>query len=111
VSADDERRAAYEQAVARDANELAEQVASSWKGPTETIDVRCECARPDCRTAIRLTVDEYESVRADPHHFVTLRDHVDPRVDRVIGSIREYTLVEKTGAEAKKVAERTDPRS
>ncbi|HSC93215.1 MAG TPA: hypothetical protein VLB86_16300 [Gaiellaceae bacterium] len=110
MSDDDERRAATEQAVSRDANELVEEIGSAWKEPSDMLEVRCECSRPGCRATLRLSLAEYESVREDPRHFVVLPEHADASVDRVVGSIRRYALVEKVGAAAD-VAEETDRRS
>jgi hypothetical protein len=107
---DDERRAALNQAVARDANETVEDVAAAWDPPADPIDIRCECSRADCRETLRVSHAEYESVRDDPRHFLVVPEHVDERIDRVIGSVRAYALVEKVGGGAT-VAEETDPRS
>ena len=85
---DDEKRAALNQAVARDANETVEDVAAAWDPPADPIDIRCECSRADCRELLRVSHAEY----------------------RVIGSVRTYALVEKIGDGAS-VAEETDPRA
>ena len=107
---DDEKRAALNQAVARDANETVDDLAGAWDPPADPIDIHCECARTDCRETLRVSVAEYESVRDDPRHFLVVPEHVDERIDRVIGSVRSYALVEKVG-EAASVAEETDPRA
>jgi hypothetical protein len=107
---DDEKRAALNQAVARDANETVEDVAAAWDPPADPIDIRCECSRADCRELLRVSHAEYEYVRDDPRHFLVVPEHVDERIDRVIGSVRTYALVEKIGDGAS-VAEETDPRA
>jgi hypothetical protein len=107
---DDEKRAALNQAVSRDANETVEDLAAAWDPPADPIDIRCECARADCRETLRVSLAEYESVRADPRHFLVVPQHVDERIERVVGSVRSYALVEKLG-EAAEVADETDTRS
>ncbi len=107
---DEEKRAALNQAVARDANETVEDVAAAWDPPADPIDIRCECSRADCRETLRVSLAEYEAVRDDPRQFLVVPEHVDERIDRVVGSIRSYALVEKVG-EAASVAEETDPRA
>jgi hypothetical protein len=107
---DDEKQAALNQAVARDANETVEDLAAAWDPPADPIDIRCECSRDDCRVTLRVAVSEYEAVRDDPRHFLVFPGHVDERIDRVVGSVRSYALVEKTG-EGAAVAEETDPRT
>ena len=107
---DDEKRAALNQAVARDANETVEDVAAAWDPPADPTDIRCECSRADCRETLRVSHTEYESVRDDPRQFLVVPEHVDERIDRVVGSVRSYALVEKIGDGAE-VAEETDPRA
>jgi hypothetical protein len=107
---DDEKRAALNQAVARDANETVEDLAVSWDPPADPIDIRCECSRSDCRETLRVSLSEYEAVRNDSRHFLVVPGHVDERIDRVVGSVRAYALVEKVG-EAGEVADETDTRA
>ena len=107
---DDEKRAALTQAVARDANETVEDLAVAWDPPADPMDIRCECSHPNCREILRVSVTEYEAVRDDPRHFLVFPAHIDERIDRVVGSVRSYALVEKFG-EGAKVAEETDPRA
>jgi len=105
------RRRALNQAVSRDTNEAVEEMATAWEPPADPLDVRCECSRAGCDAILRLTLAEYEEVRSEPRHFVVLHEHVDPELDRVIGTIRSYALVEKVGDVGVEVAEATDPRS
>ena len=107
---DDEKRAALNQAVARDANETVEDLAVAWDPPADPIDIRCECSRADCRETLRVSVAEYEAVRDDPRHFLVVQGHVDERIDRIVGSVRSFALVEKVG-EGASVADETDPRA
>jgi hypothetical protein len=73
--------------------------------------VRCECSRADCTETLRLSLEEYEAVRGEPRQCVVVAEHVDERVDRVVGRIRSYVLIEKVGDEAVRIADETDPRS
>ena len=106
-----ERRRALNQAVARDANEVVEEMATAWEPAADPLDIRCECSRPDCEAILRLTLAEYEEVRSEPRQFALVAEHVDPEIDRMIGSIRGYALIEKVGDVGVEVAEATDPRS
>jgi hypothetical protein len=105
-----ERRLAQNEALSRDVNEVVEDIAESWFEEDERLDFLCECSRGDCAAHVSLTRQEYESVRSDPLRFVLFPGHADPRVEREIGRIREYVLVEKTGPGVT-IAEETDPRS
>ena len=57
-----------------------------------------------------MSIAEYEAVRDDPTHFLVVPEHIDERIDRLLGSVRSYALVEKVG-EGASVAEETDPRA
>jgi hypothetical protein len=104
-----EERMALNEALARDTNEMVERIAGRWSD-FEPMVFRCECARDDCQERIRLTREEYESVRSEGTRFVVVEGHVEPQVERVVGHIREYPLVEKTDPEVREIAEDTDPR-
>jgi hypothetical protein len=106
----EEKRAARNQAVARDANETIEDVAAAWDPPADPIEIRCECARADCRETLRVSIAEYEAVRDDPRQFLVVPEHIDERIDRLLGYVRSYALLEKVG-EGASVAEETDPRA
>jgi hypothetical protein len=93
-----ERRRALNQAVARDANEAVEEMATAWEPAADPLDIRCECSRADCDAILRLTL-------------AVIAEHVDPEIDRMIGSIRGYALIEKVGEIGVEVAEATDTRS
>jgi hypothetical protein len=53
-----ERRRALNQAVARDANEAVEEMATAWEPAADPLDIRCECSRADCEAILRLTLIE-----------------------------------------------------
>ena len=67
-------RIARNDAVFRKANEEIREAA-------ERLDVDmkvpfiCECADPNCRTILRLTLEEYRAVRSDARHFINAPDH------------------------------------
>jgi hypothetical protein len=110
VSEDRERRLAENEALARDVNEVVEEVAGAWFDADERIEFRCECSRGDCTGHVSLTRSEYETVRADALRFVLLPGHVEVSIEREIGRIREYPIVEKRGR-GRDVALETDPRA
>lgn len=74
------------------------------------VGFRCECARLDCNNPIRLTLSEYEQIRAHPRRFALVRGHEILDAETVIESHPGYLVVEKR-QEAGLVAEMTDPRS
>ena len=69
----------------------------------------CECAEQPCRQRIRLSRDEYESVRSDVRHFVVVPGHVIPDLETVVQSSQGYEVIEKPSALFDLLVE-TDPR-
>jgi len=72
----------------------------------------CECASTDCMKPVRLTLSEYEAVRAEATHFLVVPhdDHLSLAVERVVQRNDRYWIVEKIG-EAAEVSEELDLRS
>lgn len=102
-------RVARNDATFRDANELIEQTAK--QADVERVPFICECADPHCTEIVRLTLREYEAVRADPTHFMGVPGH-EGHADgyaRVIGDGEGYAVVEKLG-EAAEIVEQLDAR-
>lgn len=55
----------------------------------------CECVRTDCAQFIRLTLDEYENVRARGDRFALVAGHEMPDVEEVIERNDRFWVVEK----------------
>ena len=81
---DRERRLALNEALARDVNELVDQVASGWFAPDELVEFRCECVRASCAERLTLTREEYASVRTDPLTFAVYPGHESLDVEEVV---------------------------
>jgi hypothetical protein len=71
---------------------------------------RCECAYLECNQAIRLSLEDYERVRANPRRFAVRPDHVLPDDEVVVEDHGGYVVVEKVGR-AGQVAEELEPHS
>jgi hypothetical protein len=91
-------------------NERIEQTALSWGLAESGVEFLCECDDADCVDRIRLTVEEYESVRAHPAQFVVAPDHEARDVEFVQRVNDRYIVVRKVG-EAAEIADEFDPRS
>jgi len=93
-------RAARNEDQARKINEQIEptNAAHAWVNPPMP-DWLCECASEDCAKAVRMTVSDYEAVRADPRRFLVApsAEHVLVGVERVIERNEDYWVVEKVG--------------
>lgn len=109
-------------------------VADSWRGQEATEQVRrratnesiegsmkstgrcdansffCECGDPCCDQTLTATIQEYESVRERPNHFLIVLNHENPEVECVVSEAERFAVVETLVGEASKVALRTAPR-
>jgi len=93
----------------RKVNERIETISQAVADDDAMTEYLCECDRPECYERIKATRGEYESVRAEPTHFIVLPGHEDARVERVLSSNERFLIVEKQGAAAQDAKE-NDPR-
>jgi hypothetical protein len=101
-------RLGQNEALFRSINERIE--AGAWPAARSDIAAfRCECAALGCNVLLEMTLAEYESVRANPRHFIVAPGHEVPEVELVVRLTTTYLVVEKVGA-AGEMAETTDPR-
>jgi hypothetical protein len=106
-----ERRTGENQAMFRDVNErirAAKEGRTAWVGISQWM---CECADEDCTERIRMSLDEYEELRANATHFAVAPDksHVVPDGERIVEKHDCFWVVEKVG-EAAEAAEERDVR-
>jgi hypothetical protein len=81
----------------REANEHIHVKAKEYDAPIERVPFLCECPVPSCTQILRLTLAQYEDVRANPNHFFTAPGHeqADAPVGRVVSRESDYVIVEK----------------
>jgi hypothetical protein len=107
-----EARIAENQATFRRANEQIEQVAADLD---QALTVRlipfvCECADRRCTQVVRLSLKEYEAVRASPSRFAVAHGHEFAHDDEhIVAQGDRFTTVEKVGKAGRMAAE-SDPR-
>jgi hypothetical protein len=94
----------------RNVNERIETLSQTVAQDDPMMEYLCECDSAGCYERVRATRGEYESVRADPTHFIVIAGHQDPKVERVTFSNDRFLVVEKQGAAARDALE-TDPRN
>ena len=91
-------RIARNDAIFREANEQIRDFA-------ETLDIQtplafiCECADPECREIVQLTLEQYRELRSDPRHFVNVEGHQVAAGDwgEVVAQTDGHVTVEKLG--------------
>jgi hypothetical protein len=104
-----DERLAQNEVLFRQVNErlkdVSERLGTADSGP----EFVCECADETCTERIRLSLGEYERLRANPRRFVVIAGHVAPELERVVADRGGYRVVEKAGAPGE-IAEDADPR-
>jgi hypothetical protein len=85
--------------------------AHKWVDPPVP-DWSCECGWANCNEPVRVSVVDYEAVRAIPTRFLVVpsEGHVAPEGEHVVERHSAYWVVEKVGPAAALSAE-LDPRS
>jgi len=102
---------ATNQTVFREMNEWTEEANDARLGVDRPMDVYlCECSDRRCTTPIRMTRDEYESVRGVSIRFAIALNHENPEIDRVLSEHPRYAIVEKFYGAGARIARETDPR-
>ena len=95
------------EALFREVNERIREI-TSYDGDVEFL---CECGDAACAQPIRMRLDEYEALRAEPTHFVIVPRHEASDVERVIEENERFAVVEKLPGLPTELAVDTDPRS
>jgi hypothetical protein len=62
------------------------------RSTTDLVELRCECGYPSCNATIVLSLDEYQTVRQDPTHFLIKEGHEVAEVVRVMGYGPDYVV-------------------
>ena len=103
-----EERAARNEVFFRESNEQLgkKRRALDLDGLTPFI---CECDDPHCTDLVRLTLEQYEHVRARANWFVVAAGH-DEENARTAEAHEGYVIVEKLGL-AGRIAEEQNPRA
>jgi hypothetical protein len=109
----DERaeRIVRNEALFRSVNERVKAINEAFSVVLEQTDFVCECGIRDCTQTIRLTLAEYEQVRADSSHFAIAPGHEVPDVEDVIRRNERYAVVRKRAGLPRELAEDLDQRS
>jgi hypothetical protein len=103
-----EEALAKNEAVFRAINERIRELGRRF-GDDE-LDFICECSDETCTERVRLTLEQYDHVRALPTRFVVLNGHeATPLVERVVFSNPAFAIVHKLGPAAQVAIDR-DPR-
>jgi hypothetical protein len=87
----------------REVNERINEKAESHGLDSHRYEFFCECSDASCTERVKLTLSEYEHVRAEPTRFVVKNDHVVAEIEHVVEAVSDHMVIEKHG-EAGRVA-------
>ena len=90
--------------------EVNERIGDVSSAGTEA-EFLCECGDRDCTRPVRLTLTEYEDVRADATHFVVIPGHEITDVENVVAENDTFFVVAKREGGPAELAIDRDPRS
>jgi hypothetical protein len=108
MARDRAERVALTEAAFRIANErMAEWPERRSAG--DAANYYCECGIDGCRESVRLSIAEYEAVRAHPRHFAVLREHIIADLETELERHDGYSVIEKPSV-LSPLLDDTDPR-
>jgi hypothetical protein len=103
-------RLGLNEALFREVNERVRAINADFSGGVTEAEFVCECADQSCLERVRMTLLEYERVRADATQFAVRHGHIEPAVEVVVEEHAAYLVVSKRFGDAARVAIDTDPR-
>ena len=102
---------ATNQTIFREMNEWTKDAADSSSDPIPLMEAYlCECSDRRCTEPIRLSREEYESIRAEGTRFAIALNHENPEIDVVIVENERFSTIEMFYRSAAEIARSTDPR-
>lgn len=106
-----EERIGRNEALFRQVNERLEQLGRAFSLVSETADFVCECGDISCVAPIRMTLSDYERIRANPTWFAVLPGHELLDVEEIVERHGDWIVVSKRAGTPAAVARAEDPRS
>jgi hypothetical protein len=106
-----QRRIGENEVIFREVNERVRETNETFDVAAGDAEFVCECGMASCVERIRMTLAEYEQVRADPTQFLVVPGHEESAVESVVASREDrFVVVRKDVGEPEALAVETDPR-
>jgi hypothetical protein len=105
------KRIGMNEVLFRQVNERLKELGRNFSLVAETAEFVCECGDLTCAEQIRMTLAEYERVRAYPTRFVIKQGHEVVDVEGVVEEHEDYQVVAKRTGGPAGLAIREDERS
>jgi hypothetical protein len=105
-----QRRIGENEVIFREVNERVRETNETFDVEAGDAEFVCECGTASCVERVRMSLAEYEQVRAEPTTFLIVPGHEILEVERVVRRDRRFWVVRKEVGEAEELALETDPR-
>jgi hypothetical protein len=105
------KRIGKNEVLFREVNERLRELGEGFSLVSEMGDFVCECANSSCTEHVRMPLQTYEEIRAEPTHFFVLKGHEEPEYERIVDEHEDYLVVEKLPGGPAGIAIRDNPRS
>jgi hypothetical protein len=105
------KRVGKNEVLFREVNERLRELGESFTMVTPDSEFVCECGNGSCTEQVRISLEAYEEIRADPKRFILVKSHEDLEFERVLWETEKYLVVEKLPGGPAGIAIRDDPRS
>src|SRR5687767_5683676 len=92
---DRQRRIGENEVIFREVNERVRETNETFDVRTGDAEFVCECGTASCVERVRMSLAEYEQVRAEPTHFLIVPGHEGPAVERVVRREQGFWVVRK----------------
>jgi hypothetical protein len=92
-----ERRLKENEVIFQQANKGVADFILEEKGGDPVIKFYCECSNMDCRERISLKVSEYSELHKNKRHFIALKGHEMPKIEKTVSKHKGFSVVEKYG--------------
>jgi hypothetical protein len=107
---DRQRRIGENEVIFREVNERVRETHETFDVASGEAEFVCECGTASCVERIRMTLAQYEQVRAEPTQFVVVPGHEMAEVEVVVRREDGFWVVSKHVGDAEDLAIETDPR-
>jgi uncharacterized protein (DUF1499 family) len=87
----------------REVNGRINEKAESHGLDSHRYEFFCECSDTTCVERVKLTLLEYEHIRAEPTRFVVKNNHVVKEIEHIVETVPDHMVIEKHG-EAGRIA-------
>ena len=105
-----QRRIGENEVIFREVNERVRETNETFDVTVRDAEFVCECGTATCVERVRMSLADYERVRAQPTTFLIVPGHDAADVERVVRREERFWVVRKEARVAEEIAVETDPR-